>query len=658
MSNIPIVIIGSKNPEYASQIPKISKKWQKRTQGLPCPWPENGSFDLSLCEQMETRIADYKAKNKGKKRQAKRELELNILQLFKEEGEKYRKNLKQQLAELKNNYEKPDDDQMNPAGLYPALTGVLNITGDFGYRNDDQIRDIKQGKDNELEIQLDRSSTGHTPRSPVAQTPAPPRGPPQTSTGATDSSTNNKHSKSMELPTSYANADGYKPAGRYDTSLPPVQTRSQTSGAGCSTTRTVGNIKILDCYAGSNNNKFFDGYAGHLKRRRSGDAYWLRLGPEVLNIERKANQTQIQDIEEEIDEGLRQLAEKEPGCDNGEDGAMAGPSTSTPVKEQKAPNQKEYDLRSRPDIRKPDRYDPSKQLPIILKGDIAQYLPFASMDLVGLVSRLPDIHNGAGRWIRALEEETVGKILALGDIKAILAKVVGIPTMQNILKDHPWMLQERADGIELNACRTMIWAALRAEFPNKVDPKNMKAEPIGDSENPASYVARQLRRWNEVMEFDVDEYPMIAGVLRKSLVDVMPEPVRTKLEEVVALMSIPHKEFRDHVEDSKKALHGLTGDEAVRPEHPEHAGHVVVLDIVLTSAEMVTTHSKDGRVAEPDQVHRQPHTITKQFHTINRELHTILKESHMIHQFNKIHQLNTIHQILDTRDAQRTLGER
>ncbi|MEQ2234593.1 hypothetical protein ILYODFUR_033130 [Ilyodon furcidens] len=41
---------------YVSKIPKISKKWEKRTCGLPSPWPENGSFDLSLCEQMETRI--------------------------------------------------------------------------------------------------------------------------------------------------------------------------------------------------------------------------------------------------------------------------------------------------------------------------------------------------------------------------------------------------------------------------------------------------------------------------------------------------------------------------------------------------------------------------------------------------------------------------
>ncbi|XP_016522422.1 uncharacterized protein LOC107834927 isoform X2 [Poecilia formosa] len=333
----------------------------------------------------------------------------------------------------------------------------------------------------------------------------------------------------MQPTTSYANVDDYKPAGRHGTSLPPIQTRSQTSGAGCSTTRTVGNTKILDCYTG--NNKILDCYAGHLKRRRSGDTYWLRLGLKVLDIERKANRTQIQEMEEEIDESCTRLAEQEPGCENYEDRAMAGPCTSTPVKKQQKVQNQKYNLRSRPDIRKPDRYDPSKQLPIILKGDIAQYLPFASMDLVGLVSRLPDIHNGAGRWIRALEEETVGKILALGDIKAIFAKVLGIATMQNILKDHPWMLQERADGIELNACRTVIWAAFRAEFPNKVDPKKLKGVTlsIGDSENPASYVARQLRRWNEEMEFDVDKYPMIAGVFQKSLVDVMPKPVRTKL---------------------------------------------------------------------------------------------------------------------------------
>ncbi len=36
-----------------------------------------------------------------------------------------------------------------------------------------------------------------------------------------------------------------------------------------------------------------------------------------------------------------------------------------------------------------------------------------------------DIHEGAGKWIKVFEEETMGKLLAVGDIKALLAKIMG-----------------------------------------------------------------------------------------------------------------------------------------------------------------------------------------------------------------------------------------
>lgn len=50
-----------------------------------------------------------------------------------------------------------------------------------------------------------------------------------------------------------------------------------------------------------------------------------------------------------------------------------------------------------------------------------------------MVTRLPDIHEGAGKWIRVFEEETMGKLLAVGDIKALLAKTVGGAKMEEIL---------------------------------------------------------------------------------------------------------------------------------------------------------------------------------------------------------------------------------
>ena len=74
------------------------------------------------------------------------------------------------------------------------------------------------------------------------------------------------------------------------------------------------------------------------------------------------------------------------------------------------------------------------QLPILIKGEQGQDVPWASQDLEGLATRLPDIHEGAGKWIRVFEEETMGKLLAVGDIKALLAKIVGGAKMDEILQ--------------------------------------------------------------------------------------------------------------------------------------------------------------------------------------------------------------------------------
>ncbi len=42
------------------------------------------------------------------------------------------------------------------------------------------------------------------------------------------------------------------------------------------------------------------------------------------------------------------------------------------------------------------------QLPILIKGTQVQYVPWASQDLEGLVTHLPDIHEGAEKWITML----------------------------------------------------------------------------------------------------------------------------------------------------------------------------------------------------------------------------------------------------------------
>ncbi|XP_067255976.1 involucrin-like [Chanodichthys erythropterus] len=192
----------------------------------------------------------------------------------------------------------------------------------------------------------------------------------------------------------------------------------------------------------------------------------------------------------------------------------------------------------------------SKQLPILIKGEQAQYVPWAGQDLEGLVARLPDIHEGAGKWIRLLEAETIGKILAIGDIKALLAKSVGGAKTNEILEDAGLKSAvggTRKDATTFDQYRSMIWRVLRKHYPTQMDPKLLKGEQLGEMENPTSYIQKQLRRWKEELEKDPEGDIVMTTLFRTAIVEAMPSAVKARLEDVVGLNSKTTEEFCDHV---------------------------------------------------------------------------------------------------------------
>ena len=72
-------------------------------------------------------------------------------------------------------------------------------------------------------------------------------------------------------------------------------------------------------------------------------------------------------------------------------------------------------------------------MPLLVKKGQLTYIPCGSMDMEGLINRLPDIHERAARWITAFEDETLAVVLAVGDIKALLGKIVGKQEMEELL---------------------------------------------------------------------------------------------------------------------------------------------------------------------------------------------------------------------------------
>lgn len=60
MEGTPVIMLGKKFPLSMEEIEETSEKWEKRTKKMVTKWPKEGTFDVSVCEEMDTVIERYK----------------------------------------------------------------------------------------------------------------------------------------------------------------------------------------------------------------------------------------------------------------------------------------------------------------------------------------------------------------------------------------------------------------------------------------------------------------------------------------------------------------------------------------------------------------------------------------------------------------------
>ncbi|KAJ8386346.1 hypothetical protein AAFF_G00174430 [Aldrovandia affinis] len=77
------------------------------------------------------------------------------------------------------------------------------------------------------------------------------------------------------------------------------------------------------------------------------------------------------------------------------------------------------------------------------------------------------------------------------------------------------------DGPNFDQCRPDMWEVLR-DYPTKIDPKSLKGETLGDTENPATYLHRQLKRWKQETERDPEGDPLMTTMFRRRTVYQQP----------------------------------------------------------------------------------------------------------------------------------------
>lgn len=111
-----------------------------------------------------------------------------------------------------------------------------------------------------------------------------------------------------------------------------------------------------------------------------------------------------------------------------------------------------------------------------------EYKPWQSTDMSAILEKLPTLQDGAHPWISKLEEIMVGTHPAVGDIKRLLANLLGVPAMEEILQKaglNQHVGTAVKDSELFAARRGRMWRALKDTFPTNVHPDNILIEPLG-----------------------------------------------------------------------------------------------------------------------------------------------------------------------------------
>ena len=442
MAPTAVDIVVKKNPLNKEEIIKISTKWGKRTEKMDTKWPEGGTFDLVVCEEMEVMMKNHKINKKGKKVIKKRERERMILGLFKKEGTQWRQR-ERTGREMVNGAEKNEKVQPPPyrTGLYPMITGTVEVKG---------------------EVELDR----------------------------------------MKEKACISPRKGLSQKGRG----PPLH---------------------MDCYRdvrGTVQNCESDG-----------------------SIDSDDNKGGQREGKSKVDQNEYSFWDKAYGETQGRDEQEEGETSSRSALDPPVFPLQEGLRRS---LRNKTSTKQSGNYPILVKGQQVQYIPWGSQDLEGVVLNLPDITHGATKWIRKVEELTMGKIMAVGDLKALLARVLGIHKMESLLTNGGLdkLLNRVSDGTTFDTYRKATWEALRSEYPVCVDHRSLRGHAMGDTENPATFLQKQVTRWHLETEKDPETDQLVSVLFRTAILEALPGPVKSKLEDVVGLTSSKtHKEFSEYL---------------------------------------------------------------------------------------------------------------
>ncbi|CAJ1053460.1 uncharacterized protein LOC118470224 isoform X1 [Xyrichtys novacula] len=538
----PVDVVIKSNP-LVMGIEKLSKKWSKRWPDIDQPWRVEGTLNPEVVTTMHVLVSTYKAEQKkgkkGKKRQEKRQRELNILHLFEQEGQKMLKadkERKDRIVEEINKNVKSTEKLM--AEVNKPFSHTTPVKSPPPYEKEIRYTDvypqlpvIKQEGVYHIKDEEEQMIETGTAKTTIKMYPSSKS---KKKTGHPAARGEQKYRK-IEMGED-SQSDSEEAIGGYDPAVRNILARAEKRGG--KSLRKKEPVK--DTSEESEDNDRDE----ESDSEESSYSLWSTPRTEA----------------EERHKALRRIEKRIDKC-YGNLSSATSPEKHREVREEleelqiikndlkkkgsEKPSTSGYSLRPR----KGDK--PSgKMCPVIVRGQNLEYKPLQNTDMSDILEKLPTLQEGAHPWISKLEEIMVGWQPAMGDIKRLLASILGVPAMEEILQRAGL---NRYAGTAVNdpelfaACRARMWRSLKDVFPTNVHPDNIIIEPLGPQENPRAYVSKAHQIWRNITGNDPDMHQMEQSILRAKIQKGLPQPVRNKLEEVVGLGSMTKGIYTDHI---------------------------------------------------------------------------------------------------------------
>ncbi len=167
-------------------------------------------------------------------------------------------------------------------------------------------------------------------------------------------------------------------------------------------------------------------------------------------------------------------------------------------------------------------------------------------------TKLPSLRDGANRWIATFEDETVGDMIAVGDIKVLLTKVLTRQEMKDILEDAGMKDAvgcEDYTGQTLNTYRAELWGTLRDKFPTKMSKNRQLTKPLTTEDNFDQWITEQVQHWRHMTNENVtfDRSSLCAQLFRSDVKEVLPISVQGKLRDIPGLDEMDHDQWSEKV---------------------------------------------------------------------------------------------------------------